>query len=106
MKRLLIIPMLLVSSVVGACKSYDECMDLYGQKSAPWPKTDEQRDLAVKRAIAFKLDEISKKLGDPNKFSINCKCDCPDPPSFDHTGEDGWKKCPDGSMHMTNNYNE
>lgn len=66
MKRLLIIPMLLVSSVVGACESFEQCLetgDNYaGHRSGPIATLEEVKRTEYVKAIAYKLDGIEKIL--------------------------------------------
>lgn len=76
MKYLILILLLLIPSIASACESYEECMEFQKTITDPingdyiWDwKTglpagyvDEGKEGIYLKAIAFKLDEISKKL--------------------------------------------
>lgn len=59
MKPLLLLTLLLVSSPVFACDSFEECIDLADP-------SEYGASLNALKAIAYKLDEISNKLPDKN----------------------------------------
>lgn len=80
MKKLLLLSLLLTSPAWG-CNSFDDCMEAstYGvvyptkngnEVNAGWPKQNSDyqydRERGTLRAIAYKLDEISKKLDKPS----------------------------------------
>ena len=59
MKTLFLISLLLISSPALSCDSFEECMDLQKQYENRYGQAT---DYPLQKAIAYKLDEISKKL--------------------------------------------
>jgi hypothetical protein len=66
MRHIIIAALLLTSAPAMACESYEECMetgDNYaGRRIGPIASLQEIKSAEYLKAIAYKLDEISKKL--------------------------------------------
>lgn len=111
MRKSSLLLMLLITTPVWACETYEECIST-AERLAPGTTFQSQnntikseimtKDEMYLKAIAIKLDEISKKLDQPNQADINALKEIychENPPGLnwsDKANKRHWEVCGDG----------